>query len=263
MLLILLVIMIGWQQPAYGDINTNANQVYDIKQFWPFPDKIFRYQHYDSSGQPIPNNLERIWHERWEDGQHFTIHHWWDTWCPRIDDVMVWEDDRLYYTDTYDFARSHHTRLEPGHLWADRWMEVDGPAQFNDVEHRVFRIGHTNCAVTSSVFDPSESHNNRIWRRLLGGLSDWSPFTGGSDSPVPILRLDETTLINNNPEDWFKEEWYFYKHSVLGWIAIHSKGYRVQPGNTTPEVLWDARLMGVEDLPLNIKVFAPLVTRPS
>jgi hypothetical protein len=239
------------QYRAYVDdfkiFNANPGTLFDMSKFWPFPNKIFHYQHYNQNGNSLPTP-EKIYHERWADGVHFTVRHWWDTWCPRIDDTMAWIGDKLYYTDTFHFGENHHTNLDPGHVWVDKWMEGNGPAQFSDMTIRIYGITHSDCVITSRSF--RESKNNRAWRKLKEGLVNWSPYTRQSTGKesVPVVCLEEITYIDGNLDDWWLEEWYFYNDPSLGWLAIQTKGYRKPLGSTDPpQFLWDARLINISD----------------
>ena len=236
------------------------SQTYDMRQFWPFPDVTLEYSHYDAAGQPLSGATEKIHHERWPDGDHFTIHHWWDSWCPRIDDVMVWSEDVLLHTETYHFPEGHLTQFQPGHLWVDRYMTLDAEARQADTDHVVFGIRHADCTVTDR--ERRWQTRDRVWRRLLGGNQSWSPFTGGPSRPVAVIRLDETTYINNDLNDWFREEWHFYQHETLGWIPIHSNGYRKSPTDLDPRFQWSARLIRAGDAAPEPTATVPPPTAP-
>jgi hypothetical protein len=65
---------------------------------------------------------------------------------------------------------------------------------------------------------------------------------------VTVVRLDETTFFNGDPNDWWKEEWFFYYSASLGWTPMVTKGKRKRIGDPTIEHLWELRLVDIQDL---------------
>jgi len=221
-----------------------------MRCFYPFPTG---YVFVDVGAEGTAGVFGETRHRWWNDGQTFTIHRTFGNpgqaapWCPRIDDVKVWSGDELIYTDTYNFysnAKNLTHLSAPGHIWADRWMKL-GEQKSGSYTDEVFLIEHSNCSVTSSSL--SFTLTNVALRGLYSGDTAWSPYTGGESNPLPVLRLDEITWFGSDPDDWTKEEWFFYDHPTLGYISIHTKGTRKNLGSSTIETLWDLRLQEVRE----------------
>lgn len=238
-----------------------ANRYY-MRDFYPLPfDKVFYYTHYLQAG-----TMEATLYERWGvDNDNnpyngnftFTIHRvyypqngdWRNYWCPRVDDVMTWESNKLYYSDTYFFySPSHHTLLLPAQTWADEYMTV-GDVPSTVLNHTAKNLTHSNCG---SPIDGTLIHSHpytHAFRALAVETTDWSPYTGGPTVNIPVVRLDQATYLRDTPtspyNDFFKEEWYFAWLSSLGrYIPIHALGYHQLPSGSRVDQ-WNMRLTAI------------------
>ncbi len=221
----------------------------DMRQLWPFPPgRTFVY-----------DNGEHIRHEWWDDGEHFTVRHTYYPDDPArypTEDVMVWRDESLYYTDTYVWGDGDektlgrtHARLEPGQVWADRHMTVNAPARCSHTHHRSFTMTSTGTQLHGERPLGGRGTDDICWRRLVGGVTRSCPYTDrAAGGPVEALRLDETTYAGGRRRFW-KEEHFFWRDPAYGWICLASHGFvgkedRRGRQAVTAE-LWDTRLTGV------------------
>ena len=237
--------------------------VINMRLFYPTPfDKVYHYINYLH-----PKTMSAVFCDRWGDDNDsnpyngdftFTIHRvsyprsgdWRNHWCPRIDDVMKWQGDKLYYTDTYRFyPPANHTFISPAHIWADEYMTVAKKVPYQTYNHVAKHLTHQDCG---NLTDGAVIHTHpftRAFRALVLETTDWSPYTGGVTNPVPVVRLDQTTYIRNTEDaplnDFFKEEWFFVR--IAGrYIPIHTIGYHQFPDKTRAGQ-WDMRLASITD----------------
>lgn len=215
--------------------------------------KVYYPRNYSFIFESNNTVLEKTSWESWGDGSHFTAHRNYFnmneliTWCPRTDDVYEWSGELLYYKDTYTFYPNENSLVSysPGHVWARGSMQA-GVNYTYMMNGTFYDIVHNDCRVVTKTINAENSNNNIV---TVAGITDdlesWSPFTGGSSTPVKVFRLDEYTFIGS--DEWWKEEWYFYNDPLYGFIPIASKGYHqsswVLPNNT---LLWDQRLKEVQ-----------------
>ena len=214
---------------------------------YPFPvNKTFIY--YSFNGNQQTGDYEYMTHEPWADGRHFTIRHRYGStgtpapWCPRVDDVFLWDGSQLIYSDTYDFYKNeiiHYSN--PGHIWARNPMPA---AQLfsNYMDGTLYSLNRDSGCNVLNYSVLNSNIRDRVWSQVIENQQTWSPFTGGPGMTVNSFRLDETTYLNNDPADTLKEEWYFYDHPVYGYIALQTRGYRKTQSDQVPLLAWDERL---------------------
>jgi hypothetical protein len=181
-------------------------EVFDLREIFPYPNKLFHYVSYDQNGQ-LTEDRETEWTERWPDGVHFTIHRFFSggrdiNECPRIDDVFVWQDDVLYYTDTIDFFENWQSaHMIPGdpvgsrQMRANVWVDSGISRRYNQA---AYPIQHENCRVTfedtASPEAINEPQNNHV--RILNNRREWSPVTGGPNRLVSVIILETVRKVH-------------------------------------------------------------------
>lgn len=251
----------------------------DMADVYPWPmDKVFTYREYDSYGNP--KGSQQMLFEPWGDQKTYTLHHWWGNWCPdRIDDVFRWEfglngatNERLFYFDTFNFDNSQHVKIRnPGHVWAVRCMQLNGPFTSVDNTTKVWNFD-TNppgcpqgCCVGQDLGPPIGVSNNRVKKQIRDGYTTWSPYSDWFCSQqycygayysrghwwVPVLRLEEKTLLSKNENNYWREMWFLWYQPLWGrYVALASKGFRYchlpgsegEPCYSSPDLLWLVRL---------------------
>jgi hypothetical protein len=252
-----------------------APDPFDVTQLLPVDSSktlVFR-QYGETAGNYGPMSVyEYQQHEWWPDKQHFTIHRYYGSGygdpplpppaCPRVDDVFLWLNDQLIYQQTWDFfsnasaygpTLTEHTAVSAGkpqgQVWADRFA-VLGLIE-NEVFHTTaWQIGNASkCTAAQILLPPILSRTNRGWRQLLQA-SAWSPYTGGGNNVVSVLRLDGTTWMGDNPDDQYVEKLSFYNDPQHGWLPIWHRIYRVVPSAPTVfTIIADGRLTHVLPTP--------------
>lgn len=242
---------LSWPELSLEDsekLSTNQpivkGQEINLKEIYPFKTKnVFVYHWYDQHNKKVPG-FENHSHEWSPDGKTFTIHHSYNgEWCPRVDDVFRWDNNQLFYTDTYDFYKGIRTTYTPGHLWGKEKVNA-GDKKSTPTHGHIRNFTHENCYIQSET-EPTDESEHVMAYKVVPNETAWSPLTGGKNKPVNVFRLEQHTYIHGNKDDWWKEEWYFYEHPQYGYIAIQTRGFRKELKAIEPELKWNMRLADI------------------
>ncbi len=205
----------------------------DAASFFPFaPNKNLRFNYYNPTSGAVLKKYEVMRVEPWSDAKHFTVHHYYANLgealqtCPRVDDVFAFQDDKLFYTDTYNF---YDTSVDPngltraifpqGDLWAQTTMVKGQTITRQAVPFVQNTMTHSNCSVTQETQKQSIQYQTEV---VITDQTSWSPYTGGSSKAVPTLMLQQTTtyFAPKSKTSLFQEQWHFYRDPTYGYIPI-------------------------------------------
>lgn len=220
----LTVLMHSWA-PCSNTINAAA--------FFPVaPNKNLRFNYYNPTSGAVLKKYEIMQSEVWNDSTHFTVHHYYANLgdavltCPRVDDVFAFQDNKLYYTDTYNF---YDTAVDPngltlsnfpqGDLWAQTTMVKGQTITTKGVPLVQSSITQSDCVTLSQLQKKSLQYQTDV---VITDQSSWSPYTGGSTKTVPTLMLQQTTtyFAPKGKTSLFQEQWHFYRDPTFGYVPI-------------------------------------------
>jgi hypothetical protein len=182
----------------------NAQDIYDMKLFYPTDENIkLIFEHYIRDGE-----FEILSIDPWEDNKSFTSRHQYFNstitapFCPRIDDVFTWDENKLYYTHTYNFYDNTLLEITPGHLWAYNNMKI-GEVKHSTYQATFYNIDHSNCTAINKNIIQKNTHE--VWFGIFNSQT-WSEYTGGPNNPVNVILLAETTWVNRESKTEWKEK---------------------------------------------------------
>lgn len=234
----------------------------NFQSLYPFAvGQKLTFQNYNKDGITPLLTYETDYIEVWEDKSHFTIHRIYGNTgqqkppdCPRIDDVYIWSGENLYYTDTLNFfpptgpndkdALTHTLYYNSGHLWGTTAMKK-GVEYSGSFSGKIYNIQQTNCQIISEQTRKQQTYQTT---RKVSDATAWSPYTGGSAVTIPVLKVEQATYPSNDTYYSFKEEWYFYRDPIHGYIPIYTYGSYQKKKDASATYLWKTRLSTVEPL---------------